>query len=436
MKLAEPDNLTFGDHICFIYRNRDEQLSLIIPFIVSGLEKNEKCIYISENSKEDLIRALEEHVRVDRYLDSGQLALLTKNETKEDFDPDWMIDLVKEAEKRALEEDYSALRYTAEIPSSSLQLEKLIEYEAKLNYFFSNSRCIAICQYSENKAAEILIAAIHTHPKIIFYDSLVENPYYIPPDVFLTKMRPLTSRELYRILRSLIFEKAEIEKKRKERKLRRAGKTREATKAKAKMPHDHLYSIVQSIPSAIFVVDRDKRITLWNSAAEKLTGLKGEEVIGRRCNEALKTDCVDCKLFDENVEKPFTTKCEMKINGTKWILKTVDYLKDEDGEIIGGIEAFQDITDRVEMEESLKRSEAKYRDLFENSLDIIAVTNLKGEFIDVNKAFEEVLGYSREEVIGKSFVKVIGSKENSDFIFKKYNEAFREKKDLYGLKKI
>jgi PAS domain S-box-containing protein len=420
MPSVELETLASGDHLCFIYRSREEQMSVIIPFILEGLKRNEKCLYVvDENTEEDIVEEIKKHCDVEGYITSGQLVILRKEETylrDGFFDPDRMIQLVKNAEREAIDEGYSGLRGTGEMTwVTEAETEKLLEYEAKLNHFFPNSKCIAICQYNEKKFdPEVLISVVHTHSKIILYDTLLENPYYIPPDVFLTKMRP-TNRELYRILKNLIFEKAKIEER-------------------VRKSEDYLYSIIKSIPSAIFIVDTDRRITLWNSAAEKITGLRGEEVIGRRCDEVLESpDCKECGLFDDETPKPFTTRCEIRTNGKKWVLKTVDFLRDEEGEIIGGIEAFQDITDRVEMEEELRKSEAKYRDLFENSLDVIAVTDLKGEFIDVNRAFEEVLGYTRDEVIGESFRKVVGSKENADFIFKKYNEAFKEGKDLYGL---
>jgi PAS domain S-box-containing protein len=420
MSLVEFETLASGDHVCFIYQSKEEQMSVIIPFILDGLKRNEKCLYIvDENPVEEIIREIGKYCDVEDYIASGQLVILTKDETylKEGyFDPDSMIQLVKNAEQKAIDEGYSGLRGTGEMTwITESEIEKILEYEAKLSHFFPDSKCIAVCQYNERRLDPgVLISVVQTHSKIILYDTLVENPYYIPPDVFLTKIRH-TTKELYRILKNLIFEKAKIEER-------------------VRKSEDYLYSIIKSIPSAIFIVDTERRITLWNSAAEKITGLRGEEVIGRKCDEVLESpNCRECGLFTDEIKKPFTTRCEIRVNGTKWILKTVDFLRDEEGEIIGGIEAFQDITDRVKIEEELRKSEAKYRDLFENSLDIIAVTNLRGEFIDVNRAFEEVLGYSRDEVIGESFRKVAGSKENADFIFRKYNEAFTKGRDLYGL---
>lgn len=81
-----------------------------------------------------------------------------------------------------------------------------------------------------------------------------------------------------------------------------------------------------------------------------------------------------------------------------------------------------------------KRAEEKYKEFFENSLDIIVVTDLEGKYVEVNRAFEETFGYTREEIVGRNFAEILRlQKETAEEIFKSYNRAFREKRDLRGL---
>ena len=58
-----------------------------------------------------------------------------------------------------------------------------------------------------------------------------------------------------------------------------------------------------------------------------------------------------------------------------------------------------DVTERVLSEQALRRSEARYRDLFENASDLIATVDLEGRVTDVNQAFVHATGYSREELL-------------------------------------
>jgi PAS domain S-box-containing protein len=55
----------------------------------------------------------------------------------------------------------------------------------------------------------------------------------------------------------------------------------------------------------------------------------------------------------------------------------------------------------------LRASEARYRDLFENATDLIATTDLDGRLTNVNQAFVNALGYSREELIGKPLLELV-----------------------------
>jgi|GEM_PF-4483973 len=110
-------------------------------------------------------------------------------------------------------------------------------------------------------------------------------------------------------------------------------------------------------PSAIFTVDRNHRITSWNKKAEELTGYSSDEIVGTTCNEFALGPCdKSCRLFTENIDKPLTaSECTIKRKDgkTRIISKNSDLLRDENNEIIGGIESFEDITEKKEQEERL-----------------------------------------------------------------------------------
>jgi PAS domain S-box-containing protein len=63
--------------------------------------------------------------------------------------------------------------------------------------------------------------------------------------------------------------------------------------------------------------------------------------------------------------------------------------------------------DRKRVEDALRESEEKYRDLFENSSDLIQVAKSDGLIVYVNDAWKKVLGYGDEEVTQFSFFDIV-----------------------------
>lgn len=118
--------------------------------------------------------------------------------------------------------------------------------------------------------------------------------------------------------------------------------------------------IYKVIPSAIFTVDNDQKITSWNHQAEVITGFSTEEMIGQTCHKFAQTPCLHhCGLYDDSLPKPLKAReciIRTKDGQSLTVLKNVDALRDKHGNIIGGIESFEDITDRKQTELDLLRA--------------------------------------------------------------------------------
>lgn len=92
----------------------------------------------------------------------------------------------------------------------------------------------------------------------------------------------------------------------------------------------------------------------------------------------------------------------------------------------------KDITERKRAEESLKESEERYRGLFENSTEGVFTVDLAGNYTSVNKAMEELAGYSREELIGASYRDFV-SPQTAEFVFGEYNKLFRTGEPVHNI---
>ncbi|WKZ70821.1 MAG: PAS domain S-box protein [Melioribacteraceae bacterium] len=117
--------------------------------------------------------------------------------------------------------------------------------------------------------------------------------------------------------------------------------------------------LLRLVPSAVFTIDTEQRVTSWNFMAEKLTGFSASEMIGKKCTDWAISPCGQaCGLFNSDIPKPITdVECMLKHKSGKTITvsKNVDEIKDANGIIIGGIESFVDISERKEYETQIKK---------------------------------------------------------------------------------
>ena len=108
--------------------------------------------------------------------------------------------------------------------------------------------------------------------------------------------------------------------------------------------------LLSLIPSAIFTIDNDMIITSWNKRSEEITGYKEHEVIGHPCHELMNSSCkCRCGLFDRNAVTPiFGKECNIitKSGEKRIIVKNFDVVRSPDGQIIEGIESFEDVTEK------------------------------------------------------------------------------------------
>lgn len=168
-----------------------------------------------------------------------------------------------------------------------------------------------------------------------------------------------------------------------------------------------LDSLLQTIPTGLFLVDTNKTIVYWNAEAERITGFSAEEIVGQSCRFLKGEPCFeDCGLFNDDFNKPLMDvicSFQHKQGRTITLNKNVDLLRDDKGRIIGGIEAFVDIS-RLKMLESDLRSavehqteeleleKARLRAVLDGMMDPAYICGSDYRLTFANRAMKELVG--------------------------------------------
>jgi len=108
-------------------------------------------------------------------------------------------------------------------------------------------------------------------------------------------------------------------------------------------------------------------------------------------------------------------------------------IENEHGKIVGILRSGEDITERNRMEEALKESEYRFRTFFEDAPMYCYMVSLEGKILEINKFALEILGYKKDEVIGKPLMTTIyapGSREKAKKMFAEWKETGRTEGEL------
>lgn len=192
-------------HMASVFKTESDQFGAAVPFILGGLDRDEKVIYILHgHTQDEVVESLVKVRDVQGDLDAHRLEFLEADDTYLKggrFEPDRMISLLDSLESEAMAEGFAAVRGTGEMnwyATGGAGVESLMVYESRINQRYPRSSMNLLCQYDESVFdAGVLLDAIRTHPKVVLRGELCANPYYIAPEDFLSGLKGVVQKSVF-----------------------------------------------------------------------------------------------------------------------------------------------------------------------------------------------------------------------------------------------
>lgn len=177
--------------------------------------------------------------------------------------------------------------------------------------------------------------------------------------------------------------------------------------------YQHLFEVV---PCLITVQDTDYRLLRYNKEFEDMFDPNPDDY----CYHAYKgrdTKCEICPVEEtfRDGQSHYSEESGINKDGSKthWIVKSSP-LRNDDGEVVAAMEVSLDITPRKRLEKELKKSEQKYYAFFSNIPNPVFVLDTESlQILDCNESVTAVYGYTKEEVIQKSFLDLFREDERN-----------------------
>jgi PAS domain S-box-containing protein len=372
-------DVSWGTHVCQFFQTKEDLTDILVPYFKAGLENNEFCLWVTaqplevEDAKEALRRTIPD---LNIFLEKGQLEIVSYNDwflTGGAFDPKKVSSACAGKLNYASQKGYEGVRLSGN--NSWLDKENwesFIKFKEQMDIVIGNCQMIALCTYSLDN---------HEVDEIVY----------------------LSVNHRFALVKSKGKWKQIDSYKR---------KMDEEAAVKAAKNWEHTFD---AVPDLIAILDTNYRVVRANRAMAAKLRMKPEECIGLTCYNVVHgttkppSFCPQREMLKDGSEHTAEV-CEDCLGG--YFIVSVSPIYNSEGKLTGSIHVARDINERRVIEEALRQSEEKYRNIVETANEGIFMLNAELKVIYVNKRTVEMLGYVLEEIIGRPVIDII----SEDFV--------------------
>lgn len=180
---------SWGEHICGIYDDPQQQVEVVVPFLTQGLRAGQRCVWASNASAAERVRQglVKGGCDLPTLEASGQLVILTDVEfyLKDGlFVPERTLALAAALLEDGQRHGYHEMRIAGDpswLQEGALDFEAWEAYEHEATRRISELPVVVLCQYDRRRfPGSHIVTALLTHPVVILGDNLCRNPYFVP----------------------------------------------------------------------------------------------------------------------------------------------------------------------------------------------------------------------------------------------------------------
>lgn len=185
-----------------------------------------------------------------------------------------------------------------------------------------------------------------------------------------------------------------------------------ALEAQLKKDRKRLQQIIDSLPDAILVVDRNMRLEQVNARFSKVTGVDPDELRGKACPDPFCRKHKNPELKDKDcpIEEVLRTKKPVqfiqseegeKIQAGYYVI-TANPIFDEKDEITHVVETARQITEEVRLKRETEDSEQRFRQFIQNVHDMITMKDIDGKYLVISPPAAALFSKTQRDFLGKT----------------------------------
>lgn len=172
-----------GDHICIFYRDASTLVETLVPYLVDGLRKGERCFCAQKPEVISRLRLALEARGVDTHQELRRGALEIHGEDEVyfadgKFEPQAMMEMLDRSIDEALRQGFAGFRTAGEMSwalSSRKGCDQLPAYEARVNASFPDKAAIGICQYPVHGFSPRVLESVIASHRMALQETMIST---------------------------------------------------------------------------------------------------------------------------------------------------------------------------------------------------------------------------------------------------------------------